>query len=106
MVVAKLRFKHHKLILTFLLPFILLIGVILGRQLSSDGISQFQIISFSFLLLTFVTVIIILSMNLRLRDEIHQMHKEYHERFDEISGKEDSSKKKSKKDKKGKKSKS
>ena len=74
----KLSFKHHKLILPFVLLVVFIIGVFFGSILASydEGVPIITIMIFSLVLLTFTLCTLIFSMVVRFRDENHFMHEE------------------------------
>lgn len=74
----KLSFGHHKLILSFILLILIVIGMILGFQLVSinSGTNVIEAIIFGLLFLLAFVVLFLASMFLRVRDEIHQIKDE------------------------------
>ncbi len=83
---AKLDFKHHKTILSILLFVMLIIGIIFGGYLAnaSPDPNALGIMTFSLVFLTFVVSVIGLSMLIRTRDELHEMHEENRQHFHNV----------------------
>ncbi len=82
----KLDMRHHKAILSVTLLVLLVIAIIFGGYLaaSSDEIPILPVMTFSIVFLVFVLGVIMLSMLIRTRDELHAMHEENRQHFQNV----------------------
>lgn len=82
----KLDMRHHKAILSITLFVLLIICIIFGGYLATAApdTPALAIMTFSMVFLTFVVSIIALSMLIRTRDELHVMHEENRQHFQNV----------------------
>lgn len=82
----KLDMRHHKAILSITLFILLIIAIIFGGYLAtaSPGDQVLGVMTFSLIFLVFVLVTLIISMLIRTRDELHAMHEENRQHFQNV----------------------
>ena len=75
---ARMEFHHHKYALTLTILLVAVIGVLLGMQIDAAavGTNALLIMTFGFVLLSLVLSFIMISVLLRTREELHQLHAE------------------------------
>jgi len=72
-----MQLRHHKLVLTITALALIVIGVAIARSIyEASPTMALPVISFSYLLLLVVLVFVLLSVVLRTRDELHELHAE------------------------------
>ena len=83
MVRKKLDMRHHKIILSILLFVLLIISIIFAGYLAttSPEASVLAVMTFSIIFLVFVLALLTISMLIRTRDELHAMHEENRQHF-------------------------
>jgi uncharacterized membrane protein YfcA len=76
----KLEMRHHKAMLSVMLLVLLFIGVLLGSAVASS-IEAITIVIFALIFVLFVLSLVMVSILIRTRDEIHAMHAENERRL-------------------------
>lgn len=86
MVRKKLDMRHHKAILSITLFILLIVAIIFGGYLTTatPDVPVLAIMTFSLVFLVFVLAVLIISMLIRTRDELHAMHEEDRQHFQNV----------------------
>ena len=76
MKMERMKYEHHKFALSLTIFLVSIIGIALGVQIqkASAGIDGLLVMVFGFCIVLLVAVFIILSILLRFRDELHDIH--------------------------------
>lgn len=73
-----MKFHHHKYALTITIILVAIIGVLLGVQVdaAAEGSNALLILLFGFMMISLVITFIMISVVLRTREELHELHGE------------------------------